>query len=127
MPSPERGLAQTVHQYLDLCVQRGWLVYLDRPSPKPGTSKEGMLRVKGGPDIIVWRFTAELGSRQPVSRVLCLELKSPTGKQQKPQREFQDAAARQGAWYKVVRSIEQVEDALREIGVSVDELAELQL
>jgi hypothetical protein len=108
---PEKVVKATCMAWLDLLVARGLLVYLDRPSPKPGTSKEGMLHVKGGPDVV----GLSLSYRLP--EVFAIEYKRQGGKPRLSQIEWRDKWIALGGLYLVVDSLDSQVRQFEELGL----------
>jgi len=75
-----------------------------RMTPQQGAVRKAKGVRRGLPDLIIWNDGA----------THCIELKTKTGVQSAEQRAFQSEITDQGACYRVCRSVEDVETALRE-------------
>ena|SRR3990167_2769380 len=121
----EADTLRTISDYLDLLQAQGKLVYI-RHQPPMMTSK--MLRGKmkvifkkvresqlGAPDLIVFKTSGvdRNGTWCDCTDVLCIEVKSPTGKLSPAQERWAGKAVAQGCQYIAARSLEDVREALK--------------
>ena len=84
---------------LDILVARGQLVYLDRPAPRPGSSKEGArdskgrnvgFHVIGGPDVVgIVKYI--LSTVRLTCRPIAIEYKATGGKLRPEQQKWREA------------------------------------
>jgi hypothetical protein len=122
----ERQVKQTCMMWLDLLVVQGKLVYLDRPSPKPGSSKEGMLHVRGGPDLVGMAHCADplcVSKKSMLQHVytFAIEYKATGGKPRQSQNEWRDQWLRIGGLYFVIDDLEVQKRLFREYHLPVVE------
>ena len=71
---------------------------------------------KGVPDVIVIHPVASAGSEYG-AWLVGIELKAPKGRQSEDQKKVQRAFEQAGGFYYVARSVDEVEDALRQTGI----------
>lgn len=123
----EAQLREQVSDWLDIGVAQGKWIYLDRPAPRPGTSREGYqqrgrgntgLRVKGGPDIILIAWARE--QIQGYIRVLpiAIELKARYGTLSDAQKEMIPRWRQYGEWL-TCKSLDEVKKGLTAIGITI--------
>ena len=119
--STEADTLRTIQDYLDLLQAQGKLLYL-RHQPPMMTSKMVRGKVKvifkkpresqlGAPDLIVFRIQNFYGVY--CCEVLCIEVKSATGKLSQAQDQWAEKAVKLGCHYIVARSLEEVRLALK--------------
>jgi len=110
--STEAQLKAQIEDYLQYGMNQGrwWFTRLNAGSfiADKGTPKERLIKgcPKGTADLEV--IVGSKWEKARLPKVYFLELKSPTGRQTKEQKEFQESVRRQGCFYYLIRSIEEV-------------------
>ena len=122
LEATEADTLKAICDWLDLQQAQGKLVYI-RHSPSNVVGKKGEATFRrprasqlGGPDLIVFRSKRIEITKfyfNDVVDVLCIEVKSPTGKLSGAQKTWMLKAYSQGVRYIVARSLEDVTSALK--------------
>ena len=119
MAKPEAILHRAVAQYLKATLRPPsfWTTF---PAGGGGRIRGAQLKrlglVAGFPDIIVIHPVASAGSELG-AWLVGIELKAPKGRQSDEQKAVQRAFEQAGGFYYVCRSVDEVEDALRQTGI----------
>lgn len=112
MKTTEHKLQCAVARYLDHAIPYGTAIWFSVPNGgQRSKATAGKLRAEG-----VKAGVADLIVIAPHG-VLAIELKTDTGRQSQSQRGWQSALEDVGHTYRICRSIDEVEEALREFGL----------
>ena len=119
MAKPEQALQIAVSRYLEVTLRPpSWWSAIGHGGG--GLVRGAMLKrmgvKKGVPDIIVIHPVASAGSELG-AWLVGIELKAPKGRQSPEQVAVQRAFEQAGGFYYVCRSVDEVEDALRQTGI----------
>lgn len=125
LASTEADTLKAITEYLEVLQTQGRLLYI-RHSPSNVVGKKGEATFRrpkasqaGAADLVIFR-TVDKGHWNPkmnqwcfVTDVLCIEVKSSTGKLSPAQERWAEKAVAQGCKYIVARSLEDVTSALK--------------